>query len=96
MARCIVRPRGKLSRETWEMILDDIKKGQTFDIWSGSFSEIPNKWADGKCSLRVKVGKKRKLVCGKIALRADGFDDEGTDCYLIEFTPNRPRSFGSV
>jgi hypothetical protein len=91
-AKCIVNFRswGKIDSKTWDYILEQLMNGKPVGIWSGHYPDIPKDWVIGKCSLRVKVGKKRKLVCGRIAIWADGYDDVG-DCYVIEFTPSRIR-----
>ena len=73
---------------TPDCVIDLISQGKSFDIWCGYHKDIP--WADGKCSLRVKVGKKRKLVSERIETHRNGWDDSG-DYYALEFTPSHAR-----
>lgn len=88
----IVRPMswGKLDSATWAHIIDNIAKGESFGIWHGRWCERPPTWVEGKCALRVKVGKKRKLVRGTLTLEYEGFD-EGGETYSLVFTPTKPR-----
>lgn len=82
---------GKLDADTWKSIHAIIASGDGVGVWSGRHREKPN-WHIGKCSLRVKVGKKRKLVKGRLKERYEGFDDCG-EIYSIEFIPSKPRVF---
>lgn len=52
-------------------------------------------WPTGRCALRVKVGKKRKLVLGTLSEEYEGFD-EGGESYSLIFTPLRPRVLSRV
>lgn len=82
---------GILNADTWKRILSYLAKGESIGIWYGRRRDMP-KWNTGKCSLRVKVGKKRKLVKGQLSETYEGFDDGG-ETYGFEFAPNKPRSF---
>lgn len=79
-----VRSWGQLCPKTWTYIHECIAKGKSFRIWCGNFHEIP--WPTGKCSLKVKVGKKRKLVRGHLNQHSEGRED-----YVLVFTPTRAR-----
>lgn len=84
---------GTFCPETWAQILLLISRGESFGIWNGRFREMP--WPTGRCALRVKVGKKRKLVLGTLSEEYEGFDGGG-EIYSLIFTPNRPRVFSRV
>lgn len=73
----------------WAHIINHIARGETFSLWSGYFYERPN-WREGVVSLRVKVGKKRKLVRGRLWLDSNGHDAED-ELYSFEFKPIKPR-----
>lgn len=82
---------GTLDTDTWKRIHGILARGEAVGLWNGRHRDTPS-WAIGKCSLRVKVGKKRKLVKGYLTHNYEGFDDGG-ESYSIDFTPNRPRVF---
>ncbi len=71
---------GTLDSEKWAIIHEYIAKGEEFGVWNGLFRDIP--WVSGKCSLKVKVGKKRKLVKGILTLCGGR-----CDYYGLIFTP---------
>ena len=85
---------GNLDATTWKTIHSLIAKGESFGIWNGRHRDMPG-WRMEKCSLRVKVGKKRKLVKGRLEERYEGFDDGG-ETYSIEFFPSKPRVLGKT
>lgn len=88
MKNPIVRVHAWMKRHEWADILRSIAKGDRVFVWHGYMREVP--YPDGKCALRVRVGKKTKLVRGRIELESDGWDDLG-DYYSLYFYPNKPR-----
>jgi len=88
--RAIVKPKswGILNKETWANIRAALISDGYVSIWYGLYHEIPKTWAEGKVSLFLKVGKKRKLIPGRLSLESSGFDDNG-DWYNLIFTCNK-------
>lgn len=71
-------------------VLFFIAKGIEFSIWTGSYSEKPN-WKGGPVSLKLSVGKRKRLICGKLRLSYTG-DNRSGFIYSYTFLPT-PRTF---
>jgi hypothetical protein len=82
---------GQMNPSKWEVIREKIANGETFEVQRDTFENI--KAIDGKASLKIKVGKKRKLVTGKIKLESIGMSLNGEQNVAAMFTPNNPRTF---
>lgn len=82
------------TREDWLPILDYIAAGTAFGVWNGTLNDCPKGWQEGmRVALRVKVGKKRKLVRGRIHFEFDYCDRHNfKDYYRCLFTPTRARN----
>ena len=83
---------GEMDKSDWMIVYEYLSSGKEFVIKSFS-SNDEYKWNDGKASLKIKDGKKRKLIPGRIWLEECGFDDEsGITKYVTVFQPNKPLS----
>lgn len=71
-------------------VLFFIAKGIEFSIWMGSYSEKPN-WKGGQVSLSLTVGKRKRLIRGKLRLSYDYSVNTGF-LYSYTFLPT-PRFF---
>lgn len=80
-----------LDSDAWALIRHSIAKGETIGVWNGYWRDRPEKVVEGKCSLKVKVGKRWKLVRGVITLDSHGHDGDGQDYCRLLFHPNKPR-----
>jgi len=60
--------------------------GEPILLWSGEHYQTPATWVEGKACLRIKVGKHRKIVKGRLE-----FDSDGRDNYSFTFYPHRAR-----
>lgn len=85
-------------RKDMPLVLDRIAKGESFGIWFGPSRELPDnlvvkgtRW-EGKASLRIKVGKRRKLVVGTISYDYETDRSEWVEMCNVIFTP-KPRVF---
>lgn len=68
-------------------VLFFISKGLEFSIWCGAYSEKPN-WKGGPVSLKLTVGKRKRLVRGKLRLSYEGSTNTGF-LYSYTFLPTR-------
>ena len=67
---------GSMCKDDWDHILRQIAAGNPIEIAYGYVNitnpQSPNMikdlpaWKEGRASLKVKTGKKRKLVCGRL------------------------------
>lgn len=88
----VVNGWGSLTRSAIDRILDLLEQGEEVSIWNGYHFEMPKNWVDGPCSLKLRVGKRKRLIKGRITTLSDGWDDGG-DNYNIVFRPNQPKVF---
>ena len=78
-------------RDSKQYTAHRVLAGERVTLWYGQWyaSNRPydmDHWVEGKASMRIKVGKKRKLVTGRLQ-----FNSEGRDEYSWTFVPNRAR-----
>lgn len=70
-------------------ILVYIAKGKDFQIWCGCWRDRPN-WKEGSVSLKLTVGKRKRLIRGTLSLEYEGGLYE--ELYSYMFFP-KPRTF---
>lgn len=80
---------GELSSDTWAVIHHCIARGESFGIWNGYWNQAPD-IKTGRCRLKVKVGKRRKLIAGTITLEYEGRGSDDGETYSYRFHP-KPR-----
>lgn len=68
-------------------ILFYIAKGKDFGIWCGRWLDRPN-WKVGSVSLKLSVGKRKRLIRGTLSLEYEGIDNDG-EIYSYMFLPKQ-------
>lgn len=73
-------------------LLCSIAKGEEIMVWCGRHNETPKTWVSGPATLIIKVGRKKRMIRGKLREGYEGHGDDG-ETYSFYFTANSKRVF---
>lgn len=73
-------------------LLASIALGRSFGIQNGHHGSQPKSWREGPASLKLSVGKRKRLIRGTLSVEYEGRGSDDRESYSWIFTP-KPRVF---
>lgn len=84
----IISSKQMLNKQDKAELAQNVLAGARVMVWEGASDDSPSTWLAGKACLRIKVGKHRKIVKGRLEIE---MKMEGPEVFSFYFAPHRAR-----